>query len=74
VEKLTFEWKGETITARLEIQPGHLMPTTYTVHSINTSEIFVFRKIDGVWNQAYGHEHGDMKDAIIKALNERFEK
>jgi len=73
-DKLTFEWKGRTITTKLEIKPGHFGPATYTVFANRNSEIFVFRKIDGVWVQAYGKEHGDMKDAIIKALDEGFEK
>jgi len=74
MDKLTFEWKGKTITAKLDIKPGHFGPNTYTVHANKTSAIFVFRKEDGIWNQAYGKEHGDMKDAIIKALDEKFEK
>lgn len=74
MDKLTFEWKGKTITANLDITTGHFGPNTYIIHAINTSEIFVFRKEDGIWNQAYGKEHGDMKDAIIKALDEKFEK
>lgn len=74
MDKLTFEWKGKIISAKLEITPGHFGPTTYTVFANRTAAIFVFRKIEGVWNQAYGKEHGDMKDAIIKALDERFDE
>lgn len=73
MDKLTFIWNGRTITARLEITAPHFGFATYTVFANKSSEIFVFRKIEGVWQQAYGKEHGDMKDAIIKALDERFE-
>ncbi len=56
IDKLTFEWKGRTITARLEITPGHQWVNTYTIHANRTSAMFVFRKIEGVWQQVYGSE------------------
>lgn len=74
-DKLTFEWDGRIITARLDIQPPHFGPGTYTVLSNKDSQLFVFRKIEGVWTQAYGSkDYKGLKEAIIKALDERFEE
>ena len=73
MDKLTFEWKDKTITARIDIQPPHFGPGTYTVHANRTSAMFVFRKVEGVWQQVYGSDYDGLKEAIIKALDDRFE-
>ena len=73
-DKLTIKLQEKIITAKLEINSCHSCPTLYTVFENNTSRILIFHKIDGVWNQIFGKANPEMRDAIIAALEEIYEK
>jgi len=57
-------------SVKVEVKPGHFGPATYTIFG-KESSIFVFRKINGVWKQAYGVK---FTEEVFNATVESLEK
>jgi len=59
-------------SVKVEVKPGHFGPAAYTIFG-KESSIFVFKKTDEVWKQAYGIKFTDeIFNATVEAL-EKFE-
>jgi len=64
--RVTLNILGKSVI--VEVKSGHYGPTTYTILGRNVA-IFLFRKIEGNWEQVYGNPFKEeVYNATVKEL------
>ena len=74
MDTLTISYQGQMITIPMEIKEKHFSEPDYIFYGKKGISLYHFRKEDNVWKLAYGTMPADMRDAIIKALSDRFDQ
>jgi len=75
MNSLTFVYKGREITAPLEVIDKGLNTIDYHLRGKDGLSLFIFRYMGPLnWSHIYGELKDDLKEAILDALIERFER
>lgn len=72
MKPLEIHCRGKIIYRELSLDSKAQWMVDFYVHDKNGVSFYIFRKIDEVWQLAYGVLPDDIRDACIVALQKRY--